>query len=66
MATKRLIPIQKIEPDKVSVKDSIEVHADRLASFKATVSRWNKNNKGSIKFDYSGVKNDYFTATRIL
>lgn len=62
--TKRLVPIQKIEPDKVEVGNGIEVHADRLASFKATVSRYNKDKGTSFKFVYSGVKNDYFTATR--
>lgn len=64
MNKKRLIPIQKIEPDKIKINEEIEVHADRLASFKATVSRYNKDNGKSYKFDYSGVKNDYFTATR--
>lgn len=63
--TKRLVPIQKIEPDKIKEGDKVEVHADRLASFKATVSRYNKDKSLSLKFDYSGVKNDYFTATRI-
>lgn len=65
MSKKRLVPIQKIEPGTVSLNEQVEVHADRLASFKATVSRYNKDNKLSLKFDYSGVKNDYFTATRI-
>lgn len=65
MTKKRLIPIQKIEPDKIKIDEQVEVHADRLASFKATVSRYNKYNGTKYRFDYSGVKNDYFIATRI-
>ena len=63
--TKKLIPTQKIQPDKIQVGDSIEVHANRLASFKATVSRCNIGRETLITFDYSGVKNDYFTAKRV-
>ena len=65
MSKKRLVPIQKIEPEKISLNEEVEVHADRLASFKATVSRYNRQNKKEYKFEYSGVKNDYFVATRI-
>lgn len=64
MSKNRLIPTQKIEIAPINIGDSIEIHADRLASFKATVSRFNKDNGKLYAFDYSGVKNDYYTATR--
>lgn len=51
--------------ESIITGEQVQVHADRLASFKATVSRYNKVRQLAIKFDYSGVKNDCFTATRI-
>lgn len=64
MNKKRLLPIQKIEIGHMEIGDSVEIHGNRLASFKATVSRYNKDNRKLYAFDYSGIKNDYCTATR--
>ncbi len=60
----KLEPIEKVNmPDLIKgieVGKTIEVHADRLASFKSTVSRLGK----SIKFNYSTCIDNYYTATR--
>lgn len=49
------------------VNGEVQIHADRIASFKSTVNRVNSQApKGTgYLFTYSGVKNDYCVATRI-
>jgi len=48
------------------VNGEIQIFADRLQSFKTTVSRLNKGKKtGRILFSYSGINQEYYTATRI-
>lgn len=66
----KLEPIEKINMPEliqgVDVNTSIEVHADRLASFKSTVSRLNKGKKtGRILFAYSTCIDSYYIAKRI-
>ncbi len=67
----KLQPIQRTEsmPDiinAIEVNAKIEIYADRLASFKATVARLNNGKKtGRILFSYSTVQDNYYTATRI-
>lgn len=66
----KLEPIEKINmPDiirGVEVNSEIEIHADRLASFKSTVCRLNAKKKTErILFAYSTCTNNYYTATRI-
>lgn len=46
------------------VGEKIEIHADRLQSFKTTVSRINSEKKTGYKFNYSGISDNYYTATR--
>lgn len=67
----------KLEPitEQISVPDAIQstpingeiqIHADRLQSFKTTVSRLNKGKStGRILFSYSGIKQEYYTAKRV-
>lgn len=66
----KLEPIEKINmPDVihgVTVNGQIEIHADRLASFKSTVSRLNgKKKTGRVLFSYSTCIDNYYTAKRI-
>lgn len=66
----RLEPIQKVNMPEliqgVDVNTSIEVHADRLASFKSTISRLNKGKKKDrILFAYSTCQDSYYTAKRV-
>lgn len=65
----KLTPLPKIDLSKIEVNQRIEIHADRLASFKSNLSRFNsqfKDPKQKHKYIYSGVKNDYYTAMRSL
>jgi hypothetical protein len=47
----------------ININQSIQIHADRLASFKSTVSRLKKNGLDA-EFKYSKLINSYYTATR--
>jgi hypothetical protein len=48
------------------VNGEVKIHADRLPTFKSEVSRLNRGKKtGRILFSYSGIKQEYYTATRI-
>jgi len=61
---KKVTPRQKLDLTGVVIGQKIEVHADVLASFKATVSRYNKTADNKIGFDYSNAGKDLFiTAT---
>jgi len=65
----KLEPIVKLNMPEliqgIEVNTSIEVHADRLASFKSTVSRINKpRKKNKILFSYSNCVDSYYTITR--
>lgn len=60
----KLMPLPKVDLSEIEIKGTIEVHASRLASFKATVSRYNKDNGTKYKFSYGGFKSDYCIATR--
>jgi|GEM_PF-5943131 hypothetical protein len=70
--------MNKIEPVEVKpsiadvisetpINGTIQIHADRIASFKSTLNRLNSNQgvDSKLLFSYTGVKNDYCTATRI-
>lgn len=67
----KLEPMQRAEsmPDiikGIEVNSKIQIFADRLASFKATVARLNTGKKTNrILFSYSTVTDNYYTATRI-
>lgn len=50
----------------IDVNSDIKIHADRLASFKSTVSRLNNSKKiNKILFSYSTCTDNYYTAKRI-
>jgi hypothetical protein len=65
MNKKRLEPLKKIDIGAIAIGEEIEIYAGRLASFKASVSRYNKDNGLAFRFDYSDVHNNYVTATRV-
>lgn len=65
----KLEPIEKVNmPDVIqgiNINSEIEVHADRLASFKSTVSRLNSKRKTrKLLFVYSTCNDNYYTAKR--
>ena len=66
MKKQKLVPIPRIEFDKIIIGDSIEIHADRLAAFKSSVSRYNKHAVTKLSFDYGPFKNDYCTAVSVI
>lgn len=69
----RIEPLEKKHsiPDIINnmiVNDEIQVNANRIGSFKATVNRINSKmskTENKILFSYSDIKNDYCTAKRI-
>lgn len=69
MENEKLMPLPKpktIDFGSKAIGQIIEVHAERLASFKSTLSRYNKKYETDIKFSYSDLNGSFFTATRIL
>lgn len=67
----KLEPITK-EPsvpeiiEATGINEKIQIHADRMQSFKTQVSRINKDKKtGRVLFSYSTITDNYYTATRI-
>lgn len=61
----KIEPIKKINLDTLPVGGEVQIHAGRLASFKATVSRYNKGRDSLARFSYGAFKNDYCTVTRV-
>lgn len=65
----KLEPITK-EPsvpeiiEATGVNEKIQIHADRMQSFKTQVGRINREKGTRYKFSYSGILDNYYTATR--
>lgn len=60
----KIAPITRIDFKSLKIGDTINIHADRLASFKTTVWRYNKNNMVKYYFNYSPSIDNYVIATR--
>lgn len=60
--TKKIVPQRKLQPELID--GTVDIHADVLASFKATVSKYNKNNPTKkIAFDYGKFDGSFCKAT---
>lgn len=64
----KFIKTKAVKPENIEVGNSIEVHADSLATFKTYVSRYNKpieDKAKKMKYEYSGFSGSFCTAKRL-
>ena len=64
----KFIKTKTVKPENIEVGNSIEVHADSLATFKTYVSRFNKpieDKDKKMRFNYSPFSGSFCKATRI-
>lgn len=64
----KFAPTKSIKPQEIAIGDSIEVHAESLATFKTYVSRYNNkipDKSKKMRFDYAGFFGVFCKATRI-
>lgn len=62
----KFIKKETIKPENIEIGNSIEIHADVLATFKTYVSRYNKGKNLKMKFEYSSFIGSFCKATRKL
>jgi uncharacterized FAD-dependent dehydrogenase len=60
----KFIKTKTVKPEEIAIGQKIEVHADSLATFKAYVSKANKDKTMLIRFNYSPFVGSFCTATR--
>ena len=61
----KFIKTKTVKPEEIAIGQKIDVHADSLATFKAYVSKANKDRKEwLIRFNYSPFVGSFCTATR--
>lgn len=64
----KFIKTKSVKPENIEVGNSIEIHADSLATFKTYVSRFNKPieaKEKKMKFNYAPFVGAFCKATRI-
>lgn len=60
----KFIKQKTVKPQEIEIGNSIEVHADVIATFKTYVSRFNKDKDEKIRFDYAPFVGSFCKATR--
>lgn len=61
----KFAPPQTLKPENIAIGNSIEVHAQSLATFKTYVSRYNKGRAEKMRFKYEPFVGSFCIATRL-
>lgn len=60
----KFTPSKRLKPQDVEIGQSIEIHANSLATFKVYVSRYNNSKPMRMCFDYGKFDGVFCKATR--
>lgn len=61
----KFAPTKTVKPEQVEIGQSIEVHAQSLATFKTYVSMYNRDRDLKIRFEYGPFIGNFSKATRV-
>lgn len=61
----KFTPPKKLKPENIQIGQSIQIHAQSLATFKTYVSRYNKGRTDKIKFEYADFDGAFCVAKRL-